>query len=199
MPKVAARRRARKPKAVDLVEKHREAIGQVLDLLDKGRATLEEPDPDRPGATRLHPLPPIPRDNPENWKLIADRIEAGATVEQARHVLRVRWAAIQAGDPAGRSYFDAITPFRPQWFAASLGTDEAAARARVRADLERRAPRPARLAPGNAKPTKSEAEIIAAQEADMNRRRREQLLAKLSPEDRAKAEELERRAAEGAA
>jgi hypothetical protein len=192
--KQAASRKAakpRKPKAADvLVEKHRETIAAVLDLLDAARGKLVEPDPDRAGHHRPCPLPPVKRDNPENWRTIAARIEEGATVEQSHHVLGVRFAAIRAGDPS-REYFNAINPFASEWFARYLETDAAAAAARVRADLERRAPRPSRLAPGNAKPTKSEAEIIAAQERDLDRRREERRaadLAAMDPTERARIE-----------
>jgi uncharacterized protein YdaU (DUF1376 family) len=202
--KQAASRKAakpRKPKAADvLVEKHRETIAAVLDLLDAARGKLVEPDPDRAGQHLACPLPPVVRSNLENWRTIAARIEEGATVDQVHHVLGVRFAAIRAGDAAGRSYFDAITPFRSEWFARYLATDAAAAAARVRADIERRAPRPSRLAPGNAKPTPDEAERIAAQEADMDRRRRARALASMSPEDREKLAQLEAAAlANGAA
>lgn len=71
-------------------------------------------------AARLDVIPnsrPL-RPTTENLTHIADRLEAGATVEECLHVVTVRAEEVRGGGEA--KWFDAVTPFLADSFARSL-------------------------------------------------------------------------------
>ena len=69
--------------------------------------------------------PPLADTCEQIYRHIADRLTAGATLDDCRHVLAVREAEVKA-KPDSAQWFDAVTPFRPDQFAKALAASPGA-------------------------------------------------------------------------
>lgn len=105
-PPAPAKRPTRSEKKATTREAQRQDSIAVLDALNTARLRVI------PGARPLRPTD-------ENLTHIAERLAAGATLDECLHVVAVRAEEVRANSDAAQ-WFNAVTPFRPDGFAASV-------------------------------------------------------------------------------
>ena len=122
-PAPAARPEGKEPRPTirDRVLRHLRAASELLAELSAARQRVYE-------ATNetARPLRPTW----DNLSGIAERLDAGASAEEVRHVIAVREAECRA-DPSHRRWFDAVTPFRAKNFARTMACNPADMTARA--------------------------------------------------------------------